>query len=126
MPGDPIVGFITRGLGVSIHRSDCVNYKRDVDTGRWIDVSWAENTNDTYSAEVRLLSDERSGFVMDIATILNSMNAKVRSLSAHDTGHGTSTAVIILDDHDREELQTIMNKLQTIRGLREITRSGSV
>ena len=126
VPGDPIVGFITRGLGVSIHRSDCVNYKRDVDTGRWIDVSWAEQTNDTYSAEIRLLSDERSGFVMDIATILNSMNAKVRSLSAHDTGHGTSTAVIILDVHDREELQTIMNKLQTIRGLREITRSGSV
>ena len=126
VPGDDIVGFITRGLGVSIHRSDCVNYKRDVDTGRWIDVSWAAQTNETYSAEIRLLSDERSGFVMDVATILNSMNAKVRSLSAHDTGHGTSTAIIVLDVHDREELTTIMNKLQTIRGLREITRSGSI
>ncbi len=125
VPGDPIVGFITRGLGVSIHRSDCINYKRDADTGRWIDVSWADQTNDTYSAEIRLLSDERSGFVMDIATILNSMNAKVRSLSAHDTGHGTSKATVILDVHDREELQTIMNKLQTIRGLRSIIRSGS-
>ena len=126
VPGDPIVGFITRGLGVSIHRSDCVNYKRDENTGRWIDVSWSDLTNETYSAEIRLLSDERSGFVMDIATILNSMNAKVRSLSARDTGHGTSSAVIVLDVHDREELAIIMNKLQTIRGLREITRSGTV
>ena len=126
VPGDPIVGFITRGLGVSIHRSDCVNYKRDENTGRWIDVSWSEQTNETYSAEIRLLSDARSGFVMDIATILNSMNAKVRSLSARDTGHGTSSAVIVLDVHDREELGVIMNKLQTIRGLREIARSGSV
>ena len=126
VPGDPIVGYITRGLGVSIHRSDCVNYKRaGEDPGRWIEVSWASQTNDTYSAEIRMLSDERSGFVMDIATILNSLNAKVRSLNAHDTGHGTSSAVIILDVHDREELQTIMSKLQTIRGLREITRSGT-
>ena len=125
VPGDPIVGYITRGLGVSIHRTDCVNHQRDTETGRWIDVSWAAQTNDTYSAEIRLLSDERSGFVMDIATILNSMNAKVRSLSAHDTGRGTSSAVVLLDVHDREELQTILNKLQTIRGLREITRSGT-
>ena len=126
VPGDPIVGFITRGLGVSIHRTDCINHKReDTDPGRWIDVSWSATTNETYSAEIRLVSEERRGFVMDIATILNSMNAKVRSLSAHDTGHGTSRAIIILDVHDREELQAIMNKLQTIRGLQEITRSGT-
>ena len=59
---------------------------------------------------------------MDIAAILKSMNAKVRSLSTYDTGHGTSRAIIILDVHDREELRAIMNKLQTIRGLQNITR----
>ena len=125
VPGDPIVGFITRGLGVSIHRSDCMNYKRDEDTGRWIEVSWAPQITETYTAELRLISDERSGFVMDIATILNSLNAKVRTLNARDTGHGTSTATVILDVKDLEELQTIIGKLQTIRGLREITRSGT-
>ena len=125
VPGDPIVGFITRGLGVSIHRSDCMNYKRDEDTGRWIEVSWAPLITETYTAELRLISDERSGFVMDIATILNSLNAKVRTLNARDTGHGTSTATVILDVKDLEELQTIIGKLQTIRGLREITRSGT-
>ncbi len=125
VPGDPIVGYITRGLGVSIHRSDCVNHTRDSETGRWIDVSWADQTNDSYPAEIRLTSDERSGFVMDIATILNAMNAKVRGLSARDTGKGTSTAIVQLDVHDRDELQNIINRLQSIRGLREIIRSGT-
>ena len=125
VPGDPIVGFITRGMGVSIHRKDCMNHHRDKGEGRWIDVSWAPQTNDTYTAEIHLVSDERSGFVMDIATILNSMNAKVRSLSARDTGKGTSIASVVLDVHDREELQNIINRLQSIRGLREITRAGS-
>ena len=125
VPGDPIVGFITRGLGVSIHRRDCVNYKGTADPGRWIDVSWSDQTNDTYSTELRLTADERGGFVMDIATILNTMNTKVRTLNARDVGNGTSTATVILDVHDRDELQNIINRLQTIRGLREITRGGT-
>ncbi|MGM9614848.1 MAG: RelA/SpoT family protein [Oscillospiraceae bacterium] len=125
VPGDPIVGFITRGLGVSIHRRDCVNYKGTADPGRWIDVSWSDQTNDTYSTELRLTADERGGFVMDIATILNTMNTKVRTLNARDVGNGTSTATVILDVHDLDELQSIINRLQTIRGLREITRGGT-
>ena len=124
VPGDPIVGYITRGAGVSIHRTECANHLKDQNNGRWIKVTWAEETNDTYPAEIRLVSDTRNGFVMDMAMILNSLNAKVRSLSAHDTDKGTSLAVILVDVKDREELQNIINKLQTIRALREISRSG--
>jgi GTP pyrophosphokinase len=125
VPGDPIVGFITRGLGVSIHRKDCVNYKRDGDTGRWIEVSWANQTSESYTAELHITTEERSGVVMDIATILNTLNAKVRGLSARDTGKGTTTANVTLDVKNNEELQTIINKLQTIRGLQEISRGGN-
>jgi GTP pyrophosphokinase len=125
VPGDPIVGFITRGQGVSIHRKDCVNYKRDMDAGRWINVSWASQTSESYTAELHITTDERSGVVMDIATILNALNAKVRGLSARDTGKGTTTATVTLDVKNGEELQTIINKLQTIRGLREISRGGN-
>lgn len=124
VPGDPIIGFITRGLGVSIHRRDCVNYKRDADGGRWIKVTWADETSDYYTAEVHITSDERSGLVMDVATILNGLNARVRSLNARDTGKGTTVAAITLDVKNAEELQTIINKLQTIRGIREINRGG--
>ena len=124
VPGDPIVGFITRGLGVSIHRKDCVNYQRDPDKGRWITVSWADRITDSYAADLYLTSDERSGLVMDVATILNSLNAKVRGLNARDTGKGTSTVIITLEVSHASELQTVINRLQGIRGVRDINRGG--
>ena len=125
VPGDPIIGYITRGLGVSIHRRDCINHTRDASDGRWINVSWDEVTNETYTAELHIVSDERSGLVMDIATVLNGMNARVRGMNARDTGKGTSTATVTLDVKDRSELQSIINKLQSIRGIQSITRSGT-
>ncbi len=124
VPGDPIVGFITRGLGVSIHRRDCINYRRDEDKGRWISVSWAARITDSYAADIYITSDERGGLVMDIATVLNSLNAKVRGLTARDTGKGISTVVISLEVNHASELQTIINKLQAVRGVREINRGG--
>lgn len=125
VPGDPIIGYITRGLGVSIHRSDCVNHTRDADGGRWIHVSWADVTNDNYTAELHIVSDERNGLVMDVATVLNTLNARVRGMTARDTGKGTSTATVTLDVKDVEELQTIMNKISAIRGIRTVSRSGT-
>ncbi len=124
VPGDPIIGFITRGLGVSIHRKDCVNYRRDENSGRWITVSWADNITDSYAADLYITADERGGLVMDIATILNSLNAKVRGLNARDTGKGLSTVVISLEVRDAKEVQTIINRLQAVRGVREINRGG--
>ncbi len=124
VPGDPIVGFITRGLGVSIHRKDCVNYRRDTDNGRWITVSWADRITDSYAADIYITADERGGLVMDVATILNSLNAKVRSLNARDTGKGLSTVIITLEVSHSSELQTVINKLQTVRGVRDINRGG--
>ncbi len=124
VPGDPIIGFITRGLGVSIHRKDCVNYRRDEGSGRWITVSWADNITDSYAADLYITADERGGLVMDVATILNSLNAKVRGLNARDVGKGVSTVVISLEVKDAKEVQTIINRLQTVRGVREINRGG--
>ncbi len=124
VPGDPIVGFITRGLGVSIHRRDCVNYRRDEDKGRWIAVSWADRITDNYGADLYITADERNGLVMDIATVLNSLNAKVRGLNARDTGKGVSTVIITLEVTHAAELQTIVNRLQGVRGVREINRGG--
>ena len=124
VPGDSIIGFITRGQGVSIHRQDCVNYRRDEEKGRWIGVSWAPDASDYSAAELHLTFDERNGVVMDIATILNAMNARVRGLSGRDTGKGTTTATIQLEVKNAKELQNIINKLQTIRGIRDINRGG--
>ncbi len=125
VPGDPIVGYITRGQGVSIHRRDCINHQRDADTGRWISVSWAEEITDSYNAELRLISVERNGLIMDVATVLNSLNARVRSLNARDNGKGQSTASVMLEIRDQNELRNIMNKLSAIQGVTKVYRTGA-
>ena len=127
VPGDDIIGFITRGYGVSIHRTDCVNYLNNKsnpeDAGRWVKVSWIENPDVSYTTTLKILSKERSGLVMDIATVLNSLNAKVRSLYACDIEGGKSTVTITLEVSTLADLQNIVNRLSGISGITEISRS---
>ena len=129
VPGDDIIGFITRGNGVSIHRTDCQNYlKQRLSTGadgRWIDVSWAETTTDLYITTLHILAKERSGLIMDIATVLNALNAKVRTLSARDVGNDQSTAAVTVEVRDLDELRVIVNRLNAIRGVIEVRRVSS-
>jgi guanosine-3',5'-bis(diphosphate) 3'-pyrophosphohydrolase len=128
VPGDAIVGFITRGHGVSIHRQDCPNYLNSInnpeDGGRWVNVSWTDNPTDLYSTTVKILAKERSGLVMDIATELNSVNAKVRSLSARDVGGGKSTATVTLEVRNLDDLRALINRLNSISGVSEVVRAG--
>ena len=128
VPGDDIVGFITRGYGVSVHRQDCQNYltgKDDpVDGGRWINVSWADAPGESYMTTIKILARERSGFVMDIATVLNTLSAKVLSLAARDVDGVKSTANVTLQVKSLGDLDIIINKLRTVPGVIEITRSG--
>ena len=128
IPGDSIVGFITRGQGVSIHRSDCSNYlsRRHTpeDKGRWISVSWADQTSDSYTTSIMVVSKERRGLVMDIATVLNALNAKVRSLNARDTDDGQTLVSVSLEVKGLEELRGIMNRLGAIAGVSAVTRNG--
>ena len=128
IPGDSIVGFITRGQGVSIHRSDCSNYlsRRHTpeDKGRWISVSWADQTSDSYTTSFMVVSKERRGLVMDIATVLNALNAKVRSLNAWDTDDGQTLVSVSLEVKGLEELRGIMNRLGAIAGVSAVTRNG--
>ena len=129
VPGDDIIGYITRGQGVSIHRKDCENYLRHPhskeEDGRWIPVSWADEIDDTYNTNITVVSTERQGLVLDVATILNALNSKVRSLNARDTGDGLSLVAVSLEVHSLTELQSIINRLSGIRGVSQVVRNGS-
>ena len=128
VPGDSIIGFITRGQGVSIHRTDCPNYlQRSHDPeseGRWIHVGWAREITDVYVTSITIASKDRTGLVMDIASALNSLNAKVRSLSAREIS-GLALTVVSLEVHDLSELRVIMNKLSSIPSVTSVTRNGN-
>ncbi|MEI3061473.1 MAG: ACT domain-containing protein [Oscillospiraceae bacterium] len=128
MPGDDIVGFITRGQGVSIHRCDCENYQRSLahpeESERWINVSWAHNITDSYVTSLAIASKDRSGLVMDIATVLNSINAKVRTLSARDIGAGQALVNVSLEVRCLADMKYIMSRLASIPGVSSVTRNG--
>ena len=129
VPGDDIIGFITRGQGVSIHRKDCQNYrKRDItpeNEGRWIKVDWADTITDVYVTTITISSRDRNGLVMDIATVLNSVNAKVRNLSSRAVGYGQAVTVVTLEVRDISELRYIMNRIAGVAGVSSVMRNGS-
>ena len=126
VPGDPIVGFITRGQGVSIHRADCPNYlnslcKREKE-GRWLNVSWADKTMGLYSTTLRILARDRNGLILDIAAVLNALNAKVRSLNARSLPEGNALVYVTTEVPDLASLRLIMARIRTLGGVREIDR----
>lgn len=127
VPGDDIIGFITRGAGVSIHRKDCENYRNSPaeNKGRWIAVGWADRITDEYTTTLVLVSTQRSALVMDVATVLNSLNAKVRTLTARDVENNRSTATITVEVHSLSELRLIINRLSAIHGVYRVARVGS-
>ena len=128
MTGDDIIGFITRGQGVSIHRKDCSNYinsnRNNENSGRWTKVSWANNIGNSYITSITVSSRNRNALVLDIASVLNSLNAKVRTLAARDLPGGKAVTHITLEVHNSDELQLIMNRLGSIPGVTSVIRNG--
>ncbi|MDR0861916.1 MAG: bifunctional (p)ppGpp synthetase/guanosine-3',5'-bis(diphosphate) 3'-pyrophosphohydrolase [Oscillospiraceae bacterium] len=126
VPGDQIVGFITRGYGVSVHRADCVNYEKSrgnpEEAGRWLAVSWAPSLDDTYSTALAITSRERSGVVMDISTALNAMKVNMTAISARNTGD-TCQVFITLNVKNLDDLTAAMSRLSAISGILEVKRA---
>lgn len=125
VPGDAAIGYITRGFGVSVHRMDCKNYKKSIEnakeTGRWVRVAWANTDDDIYSTALFITIRERSGIVMDVATVLNGLKIKMTSLSAKDLGDVTTVSIVI-EVKNLDELNLATARLSSISGVIEIKR----
>ncbi len=126
VPGDDIVGFITRGYGVSIHRRDCPNAAGAAspeDSGRWVKVAWAEDgLADHFSTTLEIDSADRDGLFLDIATILSGMKLKVSELSARSLPGGKSVTVATFEVKNSTELNTVRQKLLNVQGVTAIRR----
>ena len=126
VPGDDIIGFITRGYGVSVHRKDCPNADRarrsEVDEGRWISVSWGDDIRETYSTSLEVLAKDRSNLIIDISTILGSCQVQVSSMSANATSDGFAVFHINLSVKDSAQLEQVMRKIHQISGVMKVNR----
>lgn len=128
VPGDRVVGFITRGYGVSVHRADCPNAaferRRPGELGRWVDVNWVE-TDLSYQTSVEVSAKDRDGLLVDITTILSAAKVKVASLSARGTGDSYAVISLGLEVKDLEQLMGVMKRILQISGVREVRRVSS-
>lgn len=129
VPGDEIVGFVTRGRGMSIHRTDCVNmiHLSDAERERLIDAEWEEN-NETenggqYLAELKLYAYDKMGLLMEISKILTEAKMDVKSMNIRTSKKGTATIELGFIVHGREELNRIIEKLRQIEGVMDIERT---
>ena len=127
VPGDPIIGFITRGFGVSVHRQDCVNYIRSEnkteEAGRWVRVAWADTEGRMYTTGIMITARDRTGIVVDVATVFNTLHVKITSFTAKEVGGGNVTVSIVIDISNRDDLIAAMAKLMSISGVTDVRRS---
>ena len=126
VPGDDIVGFITRGYGVSVHRADCPNVLRSRDNpaeaGRWIRVSWADKTSESYHTMLQIVAKDRISLIVDVSTVLSATKTRVLSLNARSTPDGFGLLDLGIEVSDRDQLKTVMNRLEQIQGVMKVTR----
>lgn len=130
LPGDSIIGFITRGHGVSIHNKNCQNINRDnpENAGRWVDVHWADNnTNlrDLYEAQINIFVVNRIGILADIVIALSEMKVQVHHVNAGVTGDSNEENAIIslkISCKNIDHYYSIVSKIRSIDGILDISR----
>ena len=118
VPGDAIVGFITKGFGVSVHRCDCPNAAgRDhpVQAARWVRVRWANQEDQPFETTLELDCITRDGLLLDVAMVMTTARVRVKELTGKDLPGGKSMFLVRFEVKNYEELENIRNKLMNIR-----------
>ena len=130
VPGDEIVGFVTRGRGLSIHRTDCVNmiHLTESERARLIDAEWesevAEETGGQYLAEIKMYAEDRQGLLMEITKIFTEAKIDVKSMNIRTSKkQGTATIETGFIVHGREELGRVIEKLRQLESVIDIERT---
>ncbi len=127
VPGDEIVGFVTRGRGVSIHRTDCINIinLHDFDRERLIDAEWqeSESKNEKYLAEIKIYSQNRTGLLVDISKIFTERKIDVASMNVRTSKQGTATLAMSFEVGSKEELNSLIDKVRQVESVIDIVRT---
>ncbi len=124
LPGDKIVGYITRGRGVSVHRADCVSLKdQSVEADRLIEVEWEDQPKETsYEAEIRVISYNRTGLLAELSVLFASQEVPVNAISAHASKNQTYVFNVSLIIHSTQQLNKLLRDVQKISDVIEVSR----
>ena len=127
VPGDEIIGFITRGYGVSVHRADCPNASPERRSapgqeGRWIKVTWGSDTLDSYPTTLEVVCKDRSNLLLDVSAALSTTNTFVLGVNSRSTEDNFAMIRLEIKVRDDAHLKTVMNKLNQISGVLKVNR----
>lgn len=126
VPGDEIVGYVTRGRGVSIHRTDCINMisLSDFEKARLIDAEWQGDVeNGHYAAEINIYGNNRRGLLVDITKIFTERNVDILSVHTRTGKNGVATISLAFDVNGREELDSVIAKIRQVESVIDIERT---
>lgn len=128
LPGDPIIGFVTRGFGVSIHKMDCINVINNMDSeenkDRWIKASWAGADDSTYRATIDIIAEQKSSVIADITAAIAANHIPMHEMNMHRLKNGNTNLLITIEIAGVEQLANVMLRLKKIPGVISADRTG--
>lgn len=127
LPGDDIIGFITRGHGVSVHKCDCSNVPRDItkcaEPERWISAHWDSAHKENFTSTLQISAIDREGIVNDILNTAYNMRLAVHAISARQTSGGNCVALLTISAESVEHLRSIISRIEKISGVFSVERT---
>ena len=126
LPGDDIIGYITRGYGVSIHKRNCTNVPKDISKSeepeRWVSCYWEDETGEAFRSTLQITATDRTGLLADVTIKLSNMHIFIHSLNSRELKDGKAVVTATIDVMGRNHLRGVISKLSDINGIEEIKR----
>ena len=123
VPGDEIIGYITRGRGVTVHSMECVNVRASKDPARWVEVRWSDTTNSSYNGSIQILAADRHNLLADLMSYLSAQKVTVCAVSARvNSSNQTCTIELTLQVANKQELDWVIKQIAKRQDTIEIFR----
>ena len=126
LPGDDIIGFITRGFGVSIHKRSCPNASSGLlgdEAPRWVSARWADSVKESFKSSLEISAMDRDGLMADVALLIAEMHLPCYAISARQLPDGRATMSLTIGVNNTEHLNTVISRLRKIKSITNITRA---
>ena len=126
LPGDEIIGYITRGYGVSIHKRTCTNVPKDISQSeepeRWVSCFWEEQVDEAFRSTLQITATDRSGLLADVTVKLSNMHINIHTLNSREAKNNKAVVTVTIDVMGRNHLRGVISRLSDINGIEEIKR----
>ena len=126
LPGDEIIGYITRGYGVSIHKRTCTNVPKDISQSeepeRWVSCYWEEQVEEAFRSTLQITATDRSGLLADVTVKLSNMHINIHTLNSRETKDNKAVVTLTIDVMGKNHLRGVISRLSDINGIEEIKR----